>query len=86
MLGLENEIGVVEVGKAADLLIHDVNPLSDFKLLYGTGAMRLDEASNGPVWERGLRTTICGGIVYEVAELLADVRAMVADSKRVKRA
>jgi len=86
LLGLEHETGSVQVGKAADLLIHDVNPLSDFKLLYGTGAMRLDEASNGPVWERGLRTTISGGIVYDVAELLADVRAMVAESKCAKPA
>lgn len=82
LLGMEDEIGTVEAGKAADVLVHDVNPLSDFKLLYGTGAMRLDEATNGPSWKRSLRHTISGGVVYDVAELLADVRTMVADSKK----
>lgn len=80
LLGLEAEIGSVEVGKAADLLVHDLNPLADFKLLYGTGAIRLDEASNAPVRQRALRHTIRGGVVYDVDTLLADVRAMVADS------
>ena len=80
LLGLDDEIGTVEVGKAADLLVHDVNPLSDFKLLYGTGAVRLDEASNAPMRQRALRHTIRAGVVYDVAALLADVRAMVTAS------
>ena len=43
LVGLADEIGSVEVGKCADLLVHDHNPLTDFKLLYGTGAMRLND-------------------------------------------
>ncbi len=80
LCGLEDEIGSVEVGKRADLLVHDYNPLIDFKLLYGTGAMRLDEATNGVEWHRGLKLTIKDGIVYDTAELLADVREMVTAS------
>ena len=80
LCGLADEIGTVEVGKCADLLVHDHNPLEDFKLLYGTGAMRLDETTNGHKFVRGLKLTIKDGIVYDTAELLADVRAMVAES------
>jgi imidazolonepropionase len=80
LCGLEDEIGTVEVGKRADLLVHDYNPLTDFKLLYGTGALRLDEATNRETWHRGLKFTIKDGVIYDTAELLADVREMVRAS------
>ena len=80
LCGLDEEIGSLEVGKRADILIHDVNPLTDFKLLYGTGALRLNEERNTGEYVRGLRTTIADGVVYDTAELLADVRALVAES------
>ena len=78
--GLSHEVGSIEVGKRADLLVHDYNPLTDFKLLYGTGAMRLNEATNSVEWHRGLRYTIKDGVVYDTAELLADVRELVRES------
>lgn len=81
LVGLADEVGTVDVGKAADLLVHDTNPLADFKLMYGTGAMRLNDDSGRVQWDRSLRYTLKGGVVYDVAELLADVRAMVADSR-----
>ncbi len=80
LCGLSDQIGSVEVGKRADLLVHDHNPLGDFKLLYGTGALRLDESTNRGEWRRGLKLTIKDGIVYDTAELLADVRGMVRSS------
>jgi imidazolonepropionase len=80
LCGIENETGSVEVGKRADLLVHDYNPLTDFKLLYGTGAMRLNEATNTVEWHRGLKYTIKDGVIYDTAELLADVREMVKAS------
>jgi len=80
LCGLEDDIGSVEVGKRADLLVHNHNPLTDFKLLYGTGAMRLNEETNGPEFVRGLWLTIKDGIIYDTAELLADVRKMVDES------
>ena len=70
----------MEPGKRADLLVHDHNPLQDFKLLYGTGAMRLNEADNSVEWHRALRYTIKDGVVYDTAELLADVRELVRES------
>ncbi len=80
LLGIDDDCGSVEVGKRADLLVHDQNPLEDFKLLYGTGAMRLNDDSNQVEWQRALSQTIAGGICYDTAELLADVRTMVAAS------
>lgn len=81
VLGIEEETGSVEVGKRADLLIHDSNPLDDFKLLYGTGALRLDEATQRGVWQRCLRYTIKDGIVFDTKALLEDVEAMVSQAK-----
>jgi imidazolonepropionase len=80
LLGIGDETGSVEVGKRADLLVHDHNPLTDFKLLYGTGALRLNDATNTTEWHRALRYTIKGGMIFDVAELLADVRALVVQS------
>jgi len=80
LLGIEHETGILEVGKRADILIHNENPLADFKLLYGTGALRLDEATNAPTRAHSLETTIKAGIVYDVADLLADVELMAAGS------
>lgn len=80
LLGIEEETGCVDVGKRADLLIHEHNPLEDFKLMYATGAWRLNDDTGQPEWHRGPRTTICAGLVYDVAELLADVRTMVDES------
>ncbi|MBP8275750.1 MAG: amidohydrolase family protein [Propionivibrio sp.] len=86
LLGLDEDRGSIEVGKRADLLVHDFNPLSDFKLLYGTGAMRLNEATQKIEWQRGLRYTIVGGICYDVVQLLADVRKMVTSSYNTESA
>ena len=77
LLGVEEDTGSIDVGKRADLLVHDRNPLDDFKLLYATGAWRLDDRTGQAQWERCLQQTICAGMVYQVDELLADVRALV---------
>jgi imidazolonepropionase len=82
LLGVGEETGTLEVGKRADILIHDQNPLSDFKMLYGTGAMRMNEESGAVEWTHCLATTIKDGVVYDTRELLADVEKMAADSKK----
>ncbi|QIE28577.1 Imidazolonepropionase (plasmid) [Caballeronia sp. SBC1] len=78
LLGIEDETGALEVGRCADILVHDQNPLSDFKLLYGTGALRLNDESRSLEQKRSIKLTIKGGVVFAVDELLADVRAMVS--------
>jgi len=81
LLGVDGETGTVEVGKRADLLVHDENPLGDFKLLYGTGAMRLNDATRQVEWRHCLSATIKDGVVYDPRELLEDVAAIAAESR-----
>ncbi len=79
-LGRVAEIGSVEPGKLADLIVVPENPLANLKVLYGTGAIRVDE-DNQPVRVGGVRWTIKDGIVYDAPRLLADVRRIVAEAK-----
>ena len=75
------EFGVVREGMLADLIVVPLNPIQDFKVLYGTGTIRLDEEGE-VIRVGGVRWTIKDGIVYDAAALLADVAEMVAEAKR----
>jgi imidazolonepropionase-like amidohydrolase len=80
-LGAADRIGTIEPGKLADLAIVEENPLANLKVLYGTGHIRLgDDDKVRRVG--GVKYTIKDGIVYDAKQLLADVRAMVAEEKR----
>ncbi len=57
------------------------NPLANFKVLYGTGAQRLNDTTRKVERVGGVRWTIHDGIVYDARALLADVRRMVSDAK-----
>ncbi len=81
LLGMEDEIGSVEVGKRADLLIVDENPLANFKTLYGTGAIHLDDETGKVRRVGGVRWTLKDGIIYDARSLLEDVRRIVADAR-----
>ena len=59
------------------------NPLDNFKVLYGTGALRLD-ADDKLQRVGGVEYTIKDGIVCDAKELLRDVREMVAKDKAEK--
>jgi len=78
-LGIADVTGSVEVGKQADLVVVDENPLADWKVLFGTGAVRVTE-DNRVVRTEGVRYTVSRGIVYDAAELRRDVREMVENA------
>jgi hypothetical protein len=77
----EIEFGVIREGLLADLIIVDENPLANMKVLYGTGAVRLNDETREPERIGGVKYTIKDGIVYDAKKLLADVEAMVDAQK-----
>jgi hypothetical protein len=79
-LGASATIGSIEPGKLADLAVLSENPLANFKVLYGTGHIKLGEDGK-PHRVGGIDYTIKDGIIYDAKALRADVRKMVADDK-----
>jgi imidazolonepropionase-like amidohydrolase len=79
-LGMADQIGSINIGKKADLVVVAENPLSNFKVLYGTGHYKLDE-NNQPTRVGGVKYTIKDGIVYDAQKLLKDVADIVDKAK-----
>lgn len=81
VLGVENEVGTIRVGRKADLVVVKGNPLSNMKLLFGTGTIKLNDDTGKVDRIGGISLTIKDGIIYDAAKLRADVREMVARQK-----
>ena len=79
-LGMDDQIGSIEIGKKADILIVEENPLENLKVLYGTGAIKLNE-KNEVIRVGGVKYTLKDGIVFDSKLLLEDVKEMVRKSK-----
>src|SRR4029078_4068822 len=79
-LGADKEIGSVEVGKLADIILVDANPLQNLQCLDATGAIQLS-ADNKVIRVGGVKYTIKDGIIYDAKQLLKDVKAMVDKEK-----
>ena len=80
-LGTKPDFGIVAPGYLADLIIVSENPLSNLKVLYGTGAVRVN-GNNEPERVGGIKYTIKDGIVYDAKKLLKDVEDMVNKAKK----
>ena len=76
------EIGVVRPGMLADLAIVGENPIANFKVLYGTGHLRLNDKTGKMERVGGVKYTIKDGIVFDAKKLLDDVAKMVEKQKK----
>ncbi len=76
------EFGVIRPTLLADLVIVDENPIENLKVLYGTGAMKLNDKTGKSERVGGVKYTIKDGIIYDAKELLADVARMVEKAKK----
>lgn len=83
VLGVDDQLGTIEVGKLADMVIVDANPMANLKVLYGTGAILVDEENNVQR-HGGVVYTIKDGIVFDAKQLLKDVEDMVNNAKKVE--
>lgn len=80
-LNMDDKIGSIQVGKWADLIIVEENPLQNLKVLYGTGAIKLTE-DNEVVRVGGVKYTVKDGVIYDAKQLLEDVKEMVKKAKK----
>jgi imidazolonepropionase-like amidohydrolase len=76
VLGWDDKISSIQIGKLADFVIVEENPIKNLKTLYSTGAIKLKEAHE-VVRVGGIKYTIKDGIIYDAKRLLAQVRDMV---------
>ena len=99
LLGMQERLGKVREGFAADLLVVNGNPLENLKVLnpYGADVMSINgkTASNdtpfGPrehvqnVRGGGIEWTIKDGIPYHVATLMREIKDMVSKARAERR-
>ncbi len=69
LLGLDAVTGTIELGKKADLVIVDKNPLSNFKILYGTGHFRVNRKTGKMERSKGILYTIKDEIIFDAKQL-----------------
>ena len=64
------------------MVIIDQNPLENLKVLYGTGAVKLNDQTGRVERVGGVKWTIKDGVIYDAKKLLADVARMVERQKQ----
>lgn len=85
LLGIADKTGTIEIGKTADLVIVNENPLSNFKVLYGSGHEVYDFNAGKLTRTKGVVYTIKDGIVFDAEKLRQQVRKLVQDQIKKER-
>jgi len=85
LVGAASQIGSIEIGKKADLVLVAANPIANLKVLYGTGAVYLNDETGAMDRRGGVSWTIKDGIVYDAKQLLRDAATMVAVENEKER-
>lgn len=75
------EFGILRTGMKADMIMVDESPVENLKVLYGTGAVKLNDETGEVERVGGVKWTIKDGIVYDAKQLLEDVKEMVRKQK-----
>jgi adenine deaminase len=84
LLGHDDQVGTIRVGRKADLVVVKGNPLANLKLLFGTGTLHLDDNTGKVERTGGIAWTIKDGILYDAGKLRAEIRKMVLDAKAAR--
>lgn len=82
VIGRDADVGTIQVGKKADFVIVEENPLANLHVLFGTGTLKLNDETREVERVGGIRYTIKDGIIYDTPELLKDIRDMVRAQKQ----
>ena len=82
IVGIEDEVGTIAVGKKADFVVVPENPLENLHVLHGTGTLRLNDKTREVERVGGVRYTIKDGIVYDARELRREIRERVRERKQ----
>ena len=75
-MGIDQELGTIEAGKLTDLVVVAENSVHNLKVLYGTGAIRVDR-ENRVYRAGGVRYTIKNGVVFDAEQTRAGLREEV---------
>ena len=75
------DFGVIRPGMLADLVVVELSPVEDLKVLYGTGTVRLNDETGEVEKVGGVKYTIKDGIIYDAKRLLEDVARIVEEAK-----
>ncbi|WP_241262997.1 amidohydrolase family protein [Parahaliea mediterranea] len=81
LLDMADDTGSIQIGKKADLIIVNENPLSNLKVLYASGHESLNLETGERETSRGVLYTIKDGIVYDADVLRAQIKTMVSERK-----
>jgi len=74
------DLGLIQTGYTADLLIVEANPLENLRFLYAFGALDMKEGTIAR--DGGIRWTIKNGVVFDNRALVERVIDMVAKAKQ----